>query len=251
MHVIKSKFPKQSGDYNQTIPQSKRSFMSGSGIDRLSSHHSQQKMIHQQSEAASSRRSVPPPSTRRFANNYAAFYDIGTLDEGQYQKARALKRGEIPIQKAHNGSAQKNQLQSSAYSKNLNFVANAGNFFGQKDEETEFYKNFRSFYGGDTPTVARSLFMGQKMQEQQKGLVRDTLAKNAKQILNTKSFEDKAISQQLEQTLRARKEAAQKTQAELLADSGFDKTKSRTSSSRAATLPVNYEKHGAQGDAKF
>ena len=71
-----------------------------------------------------------------------------------------------------------------------NFVANKARFYGAPPKETdEFYKAYRAYYAA-TPQVKHATHMGEHIQDQQKSIVRNRLAENAKRILNTKSFDD-------------------------------------------------------------
>jgi len=59
-------------------------------------------------------------------------------------------------------------------------------------KEDEFFKNYRAFYGGATPNVYKADHMGgANYRSQQKGILRNQLAENAKRILNNKTFEDR------------------------------------------------------------
>ena len=71
-----------------------------------------------------------------------------------------------------------------------NFQANRDRFYGaEANENNEFYKNYRAFYAS-TPQVKHATHMGAHQQDQQKSVVRNRLAENAKRILNTKTFDD-------------------------------------------------------------
>ena len=119
-------------------------------------------------------------STRRFTNNYAAFYNVPNLNEDQATKAKAVraqlneKKGAVNVQARLNTG----MLQDP------NFQANKDRFYGESfNENNEFYKNYRAFYAS-TPQVKYATHMGAKQQDQQKSIVRNRLAENAKRILN-------------------------------------------------------------------
>ena len=57
------------------------------------------------------------------------------------------------------------------------------------NEDHEFYKNYRAYFAS-TPHAKHATHMGAHCQDQQKSLMRNRLAENAKRILNTKSFDD-------------------------------------------------------------
>ena len=84
--------------------------------------------------------------------------------------------------------------------------------------------------------------MGSKQQDQQKSIVRNRLAENAKRILNQKSFD---TGQTVEKTGKVK--SAQKTQEEHLAQSGF----TDPNVVKKAEEPSSYTIHKAQGELGF
>ena len=83
--------------------------------------------------------------------------------------------------------------------------------------------------------------MGQHHQDQQRSLLRNKLAENAKRILNTKSFDDGFKIQKKEP----------KTQSEVLKESGFDATADQAAVFKMPDEPASYQIHQANGQANF
>ena len=111
----------------------------------------------QRSQVPQSNRSVPS-STRRFANNYAAFYNVQNLNEDNYNQAKAMKQN-LGGQKLDLGS--KNPRLNTGIVEDPNFKANKARFYGAPPKETEeFYKAQRAFYAS-TPLVRHATHMGQ------------------------------------------------------------------------------------------
>jgi hypothetical protein len=101
-----------------------------------------------------------------------------------------------------------------------------------------FYKDYRAFYGGATPNIYKASHMGNGPQAQQKSLLRNKLAENAKRILNTKNFDD---------GFRVQKPAVD--QSKILSESGFDATAALQKPK--AQVPASYEQYEATGQASF
>ena len=108
-------------------------------------------------------------------------------------------------------------------------------------EEDDFYKNYRAFYGGATPSVNKAAHMGQVHKEQQKTLLRNKLAETAKRILNTKNFDDGYVQPSREKTNAS-------MQSEMLKDAGFD---AQAALKRSKDDPASYLVHKSTGQAAF
>ena len=127
------------------------------------------------------------PDTRAFARAYGAFYDVDRINSSHMDKVRAIKNGGASSQTAVPRSYRVN----TSTREDPNFRANLARFHGAEAKpEDEIYKNYRAFYGGATPNVNQAGHMGQHHKDQQRTLLRNKLAENAKNILNTKSFDD-------------------------------------------------------------
>lgn len=158
-------------------------------------------------------------------------------EDAALAQVRAMKNGGAAQPKAGGDGGRIN----TGMREDPRFRANAAKFHGGEiSENDKFYSNYRAFYGGATPNVNQASHMGQGHQTQQRTLLRNKLAENAKRILNTKSFDDGF-------DIRAHK-AAQNQQAAVLQDSGFDAT---TASKAAAVEPASYQTYATSGDAGF
>ena len=127
--------------------------------------------------------SQKPPNTRQFAQAYKAFFDVeGGNDEAIMEKARAIKNNKMP---GASQTAPKNFRINTGMRQDPNFRANMARFHGcEASADDEIYKNYRAFYGGATPNVNQASHMGKGHQDQQRTLLRNKLAENAKRILN-------------------------------------------------------------------
>ena len=121
---------------------------------------------------------------------YKAFYDIGDMsDQAMMDQARAIKNG--GAQGGSQTAAPRSFRISTSVRQDPNFRANLARFHGtEATQDDEIYKNYRAFYGGATPNVYKAGHMGKGHQDQQRTLLRNKLAENAKRILNTKNFDD-------------------------------------------------------------
>lgn len=99
------------------------------------------------------------------------------------------------------------------------------------------YKNYRAFYGGATPSVHQAGHMGRQHKDQQKTLLRNKLAENAKLILNTKSFDD---------GFELKRQEKPPSQQQVLQASGLNPVEAKKSEE-----PASYMSHKAQGMANF
>ena len=130
----------------------------GSGLDKIAAAS---EAGSKAPSAPGSRRSMPPstrseatkpPSTRQFAQAYQAFYDVDNLNDAAMDKVRQIKNGTLP--KATSTAQPSNHRLSTGLRQDPNFRANMARFHGSDTcEEDEFYKNYRAFYGGQTPSV--------------------------------------------------------------------------------------------------
>ena len=79
------------------------------------------------------------------------------------EQARLLKNGKLPT---NSGSVPRSTRLSTSMKQDPNFRANLARFHGEDAPEAdEFYKNYRAYYGGATPSVNQAAHMGQVHKE--------------------------------------------------------------------------------------
>jgi len=175
-----------------------------------------------------------PPSTRQFAQAYKAFYDVPEMgQDSALAQVRAIRNS------GASQTAPKSFRLATGLRQDPNFRANQAAFHGSEaNQEDAIYKNYRAFYGGATPNVNQASHMGAKHKDQQKQLLRNKLAENAKRILNTKNFDD-----------GFKIEKKNISQSQVLSESGFDASKAMAKPKEME--PASYMQHESTGQSNF
>lgn len=147
-----------------------------------------QKQVEAKSLIAShhSSKSVPS-STRRFTNNYAAFYGQENLTDKAIAIAKDIKRGGL------GGYKQPDCMINPRNPDDPAFQANTYRFYGQADLSgpQAFYKDYRVFNEGSckTPQLNNINQMASNFRDMQQKLTRQRLTAAAEQVLNTSTLE--------------------------------------------------------------